>query len=114
MDTPPSTVVERRSSCVIMHVQHQRFDGATLEAVKAETLAAGAACAGMPVVLDLANVGVLPSFALGGLIELTNAFRARGQRLVLANLHPFVRHTVELVRLNEVFEIVDDLSGFAT
>jgi anti-anti-sigma factor len=113
MATPPATVIERRSTCVIMHVQHQRFDTASLEAVKAETLAAGAAATGLPVVLDLANVGVLPSFALGGLVELTQAFRTRGQRLILANLHPFVRHTVSLVRLDEVFEIVDDLSCFA-
>lgn len=108
-----ATVIERRSSCVILHVQHQRFDAATMVAVKTETMAAGAAAKDLPVVLDLASVGVLPSFALGGLVELTQAFHARGQKLVLANLHPFVRHTVSLVRLNEVFEIVDDLSGFA-
>ena len=113
MAMPAATVIERRSGCIILHVQHQRFDAVTLEAVKTETMAAGAAAAGLPVVLDLANVGVLPSFALGGLVELTQAFRARGQQLILANLHPFVRHTVSLVQLDQVFEIVDNLSGFA-
>jgi anti-anti-sigma factor len=108
-----ATVIEQRSACVIVHVQPHCFDHIYLEAVQAETTTAGQASPGLPVVLDLAGVGVLSSMALGGLIELTRAFRARDQRLILANLHPFVRQTISLASLDKVFEIVGDLSGFA-
>jgi signal peptidase I len=57
--------------------------------------------------------------ALNGLEETVSIIHGRAEDhldqpadLVLANLHPFVRHTVSLVRLDEVFDIVDDLSGF--
>jgi anti-anti-sigma factor len=113
MAKPHATVIEQRSGCVIIHVQPQRFDHIYLEAVRAETTAAGQASPGVPVVLDLARVGVLSSMALGGLIELTRDFRTRDQRLILANLHPFVRQTISLASLDKLFEIVDDLAGFA-
>jgi anti-sigma B factor antagonist len=104
------TVVERHPNVVVVHVQAERLDETNLSTVRADASAAGAESPQAAVVLDMARVGFMPSLSLGGLIQLSQAFKVRGQRLVLAGLQPAVRETMAITRLDRLFEIHDDLT----
>ena len=110
MSDPTATIVELHPSVVVARVQADRLDESNLKAVRSEVSAAGADSPHLPVALDLCNVSFLPSLSLGGLVQLAQIFKARGQRLVLANLQPSVRQTITITRLDRLFEIQDDLS----
>jgi anti-anti-sigma factor len=110
MPDPTATVIERHPGVVVVRVPADHLDETNLAAVRSEVSAAGAESPQLPVALDLANVGFVPSLSLGGLVQLLQIFKARGQRLVLVNLQPAVRQTITVTRLDRLFEIQDDLS----
>ncbi len=111
MPDQAATVIERRANFIVVHVQPERLDEPSLKAIRADAAAAGASSPGTPVVLDMAKVAFMASMSLGGLVQLTQAFKARQQRLILASLQPGVRETIAITRLDRLFEIVDDLSA---
>ena len=111
MPAPTATIVERHPSVVVARVQADRLDETNLTAVRAEVSAAGLDSPHLPVALDMSNIAFVPSLSLGGLVQLAQIFKARGQRLVLANLQPPVRQTITITRLDRLFEIHDDLSS---
>jgi len=108
------TIIERHPNVVVVHVQPESLDERNLSAVRADTSAAGAESPLLAVVLDLAKVGFMPSMSLGGLVQLSREFKARGQRLVLTGLQPVVRETMAITRLDRLFEIQDDPSSLQT
>jgi len=108
------TIIERHPNVVVVHVQPESLDERNLSAVRADTSAAGAESPQLAVVLDLAKVGFMPSMSLGGLVQLSREFKARGQRLVLTGLQPVVRETMAITRLDRLFEIQDDPSSLQT
>ena len=114
MPDSPVTIIERRSSVVVVHVQPESLDERNLSAVRADTSAAGAESPQLAVVLDLAKVGFMPSLSLGGLVQLQQEFKARGQRLVLTGLQQAVRETMAITRLDRLFEIQNDSSSLQT
>ncbi len=111
MPDPTATVVEQHPGVVVVRVQTDHLDETNLAAVRSEVSAAGLDWPHLPVALDMGNVGFLPSLSLGGLVQLAQVFKARGQRLVLANLQAPVRQTITITRLDRLFEIQDDLSA---
>jgi anti-sigma B factor antagonist len=111
MPDPTATVIERHPGVVVVRVQADHLDETNLAAVRAEASAAGLESPELPVALDMGKVGFLPSLSLGGLVQLMQVFKVRGQRLVLANLQPAVRQTITITRLDRLFEIHDDLSN---
>lgn len=112
MPDPTATVVERHPSIVVVRIQADRLDETNLAAVRSDVSAAGLQSPHLPVALDMSNIAFIPSLSLGGLVQLAQVFKARGQRLVLANLQPPVRQTITITRLDRLFEIQDDLSTF--
>jgi len=111
MAQPAVTEIERRGGFVVVHVLPERLDESNLSAVRADTSAAGKETPSAAVVLDLAKVSFMPSLSLGGLIQILQEFKARGQRLVLVSIQPMVRETMALTRLDRLFEIQDDLKS---
>jgi anti-sigma B factor antagonist len=61
----------------------------------------------LPVVIDLAGVGMLPSVSIGALIQVSQVAKGNGQRFLLTGLSPNVRDTLRICRLDRVFEICD-------
>ena len=111
MPDPTATIIERHPGVTVVRVQADRLDETNLTAVRAEVSAAGLDSPHLPVALDMSNIAFIPSLSLGGLVQLAQIFKARGQRLVLANLQPPVRQTITITRLDRLFEIQDDLSA---
>ena len=104
------TLIERYPNVVVVRVQAESLDETSLSTVRADTSAAGAESPQLTVALDLTKVGFLPSLSLGGLVQLQQEFKARGQRLVLSGLQQAVRETIAITRLDRLFEIHKDLS----
>ncbi|HOW73021.1 MAG TPA: STAS domain-containing protein [Phycisphaerae bacterium] len=110
MPDSPSTIVERLPNLVVVRIQHESLDEKNLAAVRAETSAAGAESPQLAVVLDMTKVSFLPSLSLGGLVQLSREFKARGQRFALSGLQPLVRDTMAITRLDRLIEINNDLA----
>ena len=112
MSDPATAVIERYPSAVVVRVMSEPLDQKSIDTLQTDVSAAGMESPGIPVVLDMARIGYMPSLTLGGLVHLATQFRSRGQRLVLANLCPAVRKVLTLTQLDRLFEIKDDLSAF--
>ena len=110
MPDPTATIVEQHPGVIVVRIQADRLDETNLTAVRSEVSAAGLESPHLPVALNMSNIVFMPSLSLGGLVQLAQIFKGRGQRLVLANLQPPVRQTITITRLDRLFEIQDDLS----
>ncbi len=112
MPEPAVTTVEPRKGLVLVRVELESIDDRNLEALCAEVTAAGAASPQLPVAVDFTRVNFMPSVTMAGLIQLSQQFRSRKQRLALVNLQPSVREALVLMRLDRVIELQRDLSAF--
>src|SRR5207253_7132815 len=107
-----ATQIEQYPGGIVVRVKAEELNDANLKAVRAEASAAAASSPKLPLVLDLANVQAMPSLTLGVLIELSQSFKSRGQRLVLAKVQPSIRRLLTITRLGRVCELPDALTAF--
>jgi anti-anti-sigma factor len=63
------------------------------------------------VVIDLSKVTIVPSMALGLLVQMSNKCKAREQRLKLAGVPPQVRQVFSITRLDRVFQFADSVDA---
>jgi len=64
---------------------------------------------GMPVLVDLSQVGYIDSSGVASLVESFQAARKAGQNLVLISVSDGAKRVLELARLDKVFTICDSL-----
>lgn len=70
---------------------------------------------GMPILVDLSQVGYIDSSGVASLVESFQAARKTGQNLVLVSVSDGAKRVLELARLDKVFTICDTLEdGLAT
>ena len=73
------------------------------------------ACAQDPqistVVVDLTQVTMMPSLALGLLVQMNHKCRARKQQLRLAGIQPAVRKVFSITKLDKIFQISDTVEA---
>lgn len=88
------------------------------EALKTLTRQIDDACTGSGgvqlVVIDLSKVTIVPSMALGLLVQIANKCKARDQRLKLAGVPPQVRQVFTITRLDRVFQFADSVDAALT
>ena len=85
------------------------IDSVNAPAVKAEALARlGEAT---DVVIDLSSVEFIDSAGVGVLVALFKNARLRGGRARFCGLTPGVRGVLEIIRLDQIFEIFDDVEA---
>jgi anti-sigma B factor antagonist len=111
MSDPSVTIVERRPEALVICVQTERLDEASLKSLRSEVSSAASESPELPTILDMEKVSIMPSLSLGAMVQLSKEFQARKQRLMLAGLQQFVRETMAITRLDRVFEIHEDLSA---
>jgi anti-anti-sigma factor len=63
------------------------------------------------VVIDVAGVSILPSLAIGLLVQILNKCRARQQSLTLASLQPQIREVFRITRMDRVFRFADSVEA---
>ena len=113
-DTSPANpiVIESRGGAVIARAQVKMMDD---EALKTLTRLSDEAAAANPdallVIVDLSRVSILPSLALGLLVQMANKCKARDQKLKLAGVQPPVRQVFAITRLDRVFQFADSVDA---
>lgn len=108
MPHPAVISVESQADSVVIHVLLDHLDDTNIETVRESVEDAGSKSPHLPVILDMAQVYFVVSLSLGVLVELSQQFKGRGQRLVLTNLQAPVRQVIAITRLDKLFEIQGD------
>jgi anti-sigma B factor antagonist len=100
----PSASVETRDNAVIARAPSKLLEDREFKALDD---AIDKASDGRPdlnvVVLDLSLVRIVPSLALGLLVQLSKRCKSRRQRLVLAGVQPQVRQVFTVTQLDRIF-----------
>ena len=60
------------------------------------------------ILIDLSRVPMIDSSGIGALVRSFNAVRQQAGKFKLLSPSKFVRHTLEIVRVDSVFEIYDE------
>jgi anti-sigma B factor antagonist/stage II sporulation protein AA (anti-sigma F factor antagonist) len=97
---------EIKGTALVVTPQAKLMDDEQLKALSAAIdKGAGSSSSGISlVVIDLAKVQLLPSLALGLLVQVSSKCKARQQKLKLAAVQPVVRQVFAITRLDRVFE----------
>jgi anti-anti-sigma factor len=114
---PESIVtIEAMPQAVVVHLlERELVAQSNLDVVCAAIDKAQASAPAKPFILDLAKVAFMGSLAMGVLAGVSNEFKKRGQRLMLAGLQRNVLQSLNVSRMNQLMEIVPDVAaGIAT
>ena len=110
-DSPVAAVtIETVGGAVVARPQAKMMDAAAIKALKQALAEAGGGEGGGLVVIDLSRVAILPSLALGGLVEIRHACGDRGQGMKLVGLQPQIRKVFSITRLDTIFPIADSVA----
>lgn len=110
--TVKNITLERRDNAVIVRPQAKIMDDDALKAlIRLLDEAAGANSGIALVILDLSGITILPSLALGLLVQMSKNCKAREQKLKLARLQPQIRKVFAVTRLDRVFPIADTIES---
>jgi len=110
-DETPLTV-EHADGVIIARAKMKMVDDGTLKTLSVMIDQANDANAGAGlVVLDLSSVMIMPSMALGQLLQLVNKCGARRQTLKLAGVQPQLRRVFAITRLDQVFQFADSVEA---
>ena len=97
--------VETRGEAVIARPQSKMMDDVLLKALgQAVDEAAGASSGISLVVIDLSRAQIIPSLALGLLVQMSTKCKSRQQKLKLAAVQPTVRQVFAITRLDRIFD----------
>ena len=100
--------VEQADGVIIARPKLKMVDDDALKTLGRMVAEASEAHAGTGlVVLDMSSVMIMPSMALGELLQLMNECAARQQKLKLAAVHPQLRRVFAITRLDRVFQFAD-------
>ena len=104
---------EIRDATLIVAPQTKMMDDEQLKALSTTIdKQAGASSSGISlVVIDLSKVHLLPSLALGLLVQISSKCKARQQKLKLAAVQPAVRQVFAITRLDRVFEFASTVDA---
>jgi anti-sigma B factor antagonist len=105
-----SVTVESTERAVVARVNKKMMADEELKTLRTLIDEASAANPTIPlVVIDLAAVSLLPSLALGLIVQISNKCKAREQTLKLAAVQPQVRQVFAITRLDRLFEFAPDV-----
>ena len=113
-DTPPAApfTVEVTDRAIIARLQAKLMDDAVMRDLSQGVDEAAAAHPAVPlVVLDLSRVVLLPSIALGLLVQMETRCRERKQTLKLAGVQPPLRKVFAITMLDRKFQLADDVEA---
>ncbi|HEX3358732.1 MAG TPA: STAS domain-containing protein [Tepidisphaeraceae bacterium] len=106
---PPLATAQHLPQAVVIHVQTRYLGEQEVIEVFGIIDKAISAAPALPFILDVTNVGLMGSMAMGRLITLSQNFRARSQRLIIVSLQSNVRGSFQVARMHRVIEILPDL-----
>ena len=110
-EKPAPVTIEKSGSAVVARAQVKMLDDEALKALTRLIDDASAAGGVQLVVIELSKVTILPSMALGLLVQIANKCKSREQRLKLAGVPPQVRQVFSITRLDRVFQFADNIDA---
>jgi anti-sigma B factor antagonist len=112
-DKPSPFTVERTpdGNALVARAQVKMVDDEALKTLTRHIDEASGAGGVQLVVLELSKVTILPSMALGLLVQIANKCKAREQRLKLAAMPPQVRQVFTITRLDRGFQFADTVDA---
>ena len=105
MSEPQAVSIQPHAQVVWAVIHHPTLDEATIERMQAEVTAAATQKPNLPVILDMSNVGFIPSTGLGALVTLMRSIKKEGRRFILVGLQPELRTTLAVTHLDKLLEI---------
>jgi anti-sigma B factor antagonist len=107
-----SIAIEKMDGAVIVRPQLKMMDENALKALAGAIDESSSSDTGITlVILDLSRVAIVPSLALGSLVQVANKCRARQQKLKLAAVQPQIRQVFTITRLDRVFQFADSVEA---
>ena len=104
--------LERNGDAVVARPQMKMMDDQALKSlIRMIDESAGPDAGVGTVVLDLSSVKILPSLALGLLVQISNMCKSRQQKLRLAGLQPQIRQVFAITRLDRVFQLAPSVEA---
>jgi anti-anti-sigma factor len=105
MSEPAIVEIRPHEQALWAIVQPRTLDDVACSAMQSEVIEAANGRPKAAVILDLSAVEYIPSLGLGALVSLLRQLRQKEHRFLLAGLHPDVRSTLAVTRLDKLFEI---------
>src|SRR5689334_25348062 len=100
--------MERIDSAIVARLQAKMMDDHVLKALARSIDEASASDPGVTlVIVDMSRVAIVPSLALGLLLQISNKCSARQQRLKLVGVQPQIRKVFAITKLDRVFQFAD-------
>ena len=107
-----SVTVERKDGAVVARPLVKMLDDAALAELRRLLEESAGADSGVAlVVVDLGQVAIVPSLALGLLVQVLNKCKARQQELKLVGLQPQIRQVFAMTRLDRLFQFADGVES---
>ena len=110
-EKPAPVTVQRTGSTVVARAHVKMMDDEALKTLRRLVDEASGAGGVQLVVIELSKVTILPSMALGLLVQISNKCKSREQRLTLAGVPPLVRQVFSITRLDRVFQFADNVEA---
>ena len=106
---PQPILLEKRDTAAIVRPQVKMMDDDQLKSlIRVIDEAAGADSGVKLVILDLSRITILPSLALGLMVQISRNCKIRDQKLKLAAVQPHIRKVFTVTRLDKVFQFADN------
>jgi anti-anti-sigma factor len=105
MSEPQAVSIRPHAEAVWAIIHHHTLNETTIQQMQAEVTAAAAQKANLPVILDLSDVGFIPSTGLGALVSLMRSIKKENRRFILVGLQPDVRTALAVTHLDKLLEI---------
>jgi anti-anti-sigma factor len=103
-------ILEKRDSTAIVRPQVKMMDDDQLKKLIGVIDEAAGADSGVKlVILDLSRITILPSLALGLMVQISRNCKARDQKLKLAAVQVHIRKVFSVTRLDRVFQFADSV-----
>jgi anti-sigma B factor antagonist len=109
---PPPFKLETNQNALIARWRTSVMDEDALKVLARSIDAASTASSGINlVVLDVAAVTMMPSLALGLVMQISTLCKSRGQKLKLAGVQPPVRKVFSVTRLDRLLQFADSVEA---
>jgi anti-sigma B factor antagonist len=109
--TPPLITIEKVDNAIIARVAIKFLEEKYVQELNQRIEDAAGDRSISRVVIDLSMVQILPSMALGSLVEISRNCATRGQALKLAAASAKLRQVFAITRLDRAFTLVDSVEA---
>jgi len=109
MTEPNEIAITVQDGVLLARVECAHMEDQHAQALVVQLMAATEQSPGLPVILDLSQVTVMPSMSIGVLLTLWKTFQGRRQRFILADVQPNIRQTLTVCRLDKILELCDSV-----